>query len=384
MAIDASAARDDGKVSLRDVDYASFPIKYKMENAEINFKSKQQFLDEFMELKERDIIHSKMWFGKGKRIYKLHARKDNDNTVMHLITCHTETERNNIMGLYVLLKETKILNIYDIYKWPKPRDFKPRPNHTINEFVSFTSEELSITLEDYIESKYKNNGQGIKEIECKSIIKDLMQKLSILHESGHIHRDIKVENIMMNDKGKWNLIDFEGALFIGDKEFVKREGVSCSTFLWMPPEVKGSMVLKEFKSKEERQELKESDEMDYYNFFSYGMDIWQMGLVILYIITGKHYFELTTWEATKCDFLPFHKNNFGYFYETKLLQNGGYEMDSDRNKGEISLRNYLISLYYVDKISKNLFSLLHDDLLVFDPRKRAKCRDILNHPWFAQ
>ena len=58
-----------------------------------------------------------------------------------------------------------------------------------------------------------------------------------------------------------------------------------------------------------------------------------------------------------------------YFYEAKLLKEEKYDKDSDKNKGEIWLRNHLISLYFENKISKDLFDLLHDHLLVFDYRK---------------
>ena len=83
--------------------------------------------------------------------------------------------------------------------------------------ISYTTDKLEIDLEQYVESKYENDGPGITEIECKSIIKDLMHKLSILHENGYIHRDIKAENIMANKNGEWYFIDYDVILYIGDK-----------------------------------------------------------------------------------------------------------------------------------------------------------------------
>ena len=58
-------------------------------------------------------------------------------------------------------------------------------------------------------------------------------------------------------------------------------------------------------------------------------------------------------------------------------------MDIDTNKGEMALRNHLIKLMYDGKISVALCSLLHN-MFSFDPRKRAKCDDILKHSWFQQ
>jgi len=40
------------------------------------------------------------------------------------------------------------------------------------------------------------------------LIKQLVNSVRNLHESGIVHRDIKPANIMFNDKGKLKLIDF--------------------------------------------------------------------------------------------------------------------------------------------------------------------------------
>ena len=57
-----------------------------------------------------------------------------------------------------------------------------------------------------------------------------------------------------------------------------------------------------------------------------------------------------------------------HWYKQNLLINGKYDMNSDKNKGEISLRNYLVDLYVNEKISKELIELLHNHVLIFDTR----------------
>ena len=53
-----------------------------------------------------------------------------------------------------------------------------------------------------------------------------------------------------------------------------------------------------------------------------------------------------------------------------------------RCNGEEFLQNYLIKLFYENKISAQLFDLLHNHMLLFDAGKRSTVRQIMKHSWF--
>lgn len=56
-----------------------------------------------------------------------------------------------------------------------------------------------------------------------------------MHVNGFVHRDLKLENIMLRDKGTWDikLVDFGFAEPINDKELVSKAGTPG----YIPPEI---------------------------------------------------------------------------------------------------------------------------------------------------
>eukprot|EP01083_Nonionella_stella_P283957 966541_1 len=264
-------------------------------------------------------------------IVKVYKLQENNKNILN--------EMAHIKSTYLLMQKTNLLNYYGLY-YNKPQNQ-----------LFITMEPLKQTLEQYV-----SNRSTIREIECKLIISYLLYDLWTLHKTGFIHSDINPSNIMLRDSIKeptlngWRLIDYDNRLFIGNKIYVPYKRVR-GCVQWTPPEHKYNI-----KKKKE------------FNYFNYGTDVWSIGLIILYILTGKNPYQLTKEEQLK--YSNSKKIYQQYFYYNKLLKNDKYKMDSHINKGEIWLRNYLISLYFQDKISYELFDLLHDYILIFDPRKR--------------
>jgi serine/threonine protein kinase len=55
-------------------------------------------------------------------------------------------------------------------------------------------------------SKYED--RDIPEESIKNIAKSVLQGLSILHKTGFMHRDIKIENILLGKDNKYKICDF--------------------------------------------------------------------------------------------------------------------------------------------------------------------------------
>lgn len=74
---------------------------------------------------------------------------------------------------------------------------------------------------------------GVPEPLAAYISKQLVEAVSYLHSQGILHRDIKDENVVLDDQFHAKLIDFGSATFLTDSLF----SAFCGTFEYCSPEV---------------------------------------------------------------------------------------------------------------------------------------------------
>lgn len=74
---------------------------------------------------------------------------------------------------------------------------------------------------------------GVPEPLAAYISKQLVEAISYLHSQGILHRDIKDENVVLDDQFHAKLIDFGSAAFLTDSLF----SAFCGTFEYCSPEV---------------------------------------------------------------------------------------------------------------------------------------------------
>lgn len=88
----------------------------------------------------------------------------------------------------------------------------------------------AIDLFDFIEIK-----KDLSEVESKFIFKQIVSSIYHLHKNGIVHRDIKDENIIVDEKGVIKLIDFGSAGYVKQGPF----DVFVGTIDYASPEVLG-------------------------------------------------------------------------------------------------------------------------------------------------
>lgn len=118
------------------------------------------------------------------------------------------------------------------------------------------------SLLQFIKSK---PNKKIKETDLAFILKQLTCTIAYLHNNFICHRDLKLENILINKELKIMLIDFGFGCYNPDD---KKSSFFCGTPSYMPPEII---------SKRE------------YNAFS--ADIWSLGILMYVLAAGRFPFR---------------------------------------------------------------------------------------------
>ena len=163
-----------------------------------------------------------------------------------------------------------------------------------------------------------NEKGGLSESKAFDYFIQVVNAVYYLHNNNIIHRDIKPENILIGNDNKIKLCDFGWA-----KELtLENRSTFCGTVEYMAPEIVGS------------------------ENYDYSVDIWSLGILLYELLYGHS---------------PFKDSNT----KNVILNIKTHELIyDDQNK----------------KVSKACKDLIQK-LLVSNPQKRLKIKDILEHPF---
>ena len=187
-----------------------------------------------------------------------------------------------------------------------------------------TDTQVIITME-YINGKSLYNyireheEKRLNEEEAKRLFKQIVTGINFCHEKLIAHRDIKIENILLNENNDAKIIDFGFSTVTSKGE---KDKLYCGTLSYMAPEI--------FSRRE---------------YEGFPADIWALGVVLYAMLCGKFPFK-----GTK---------------ETEIRQ----EIIQKKCK-------------FPDYISPQAKSLM-THLLKIDPNERPTVQEILNDSWLT-
>ena len=229
-----------------------------------------------------------------KRIFKNRFTKDLNESIMNEIKILSKMDHLNILKIIEYFEDEH--NIFLITEYLEGGELYDR----------------------LIEKK------NFSELNASKILKQILSAVSYMHNNGIIHRDLKLENIMFEEKEdddlELKIIDFGTSRRIQTNE-------SLSAFFGTPYYMAPEIFKKNYDNK---------------------CDVWSCGVILYIILSGKPPFDGNTDLDT----------------EKKILEG---KFDFPHNEWK-----------YISYLAKDLIS----KMLIYDPKKRPNAAECLKHPFF--
>ena len=178
-------------------------------------------------------------------------------------------------------------------------------------------------LIDYI--LFKKRGFG--ELKSKIIFSKILEGIKFCHKNNICHRDIKLENILIDENFTPRICDFGFACFNnnGLKDYI-------GTTFYKPPEI--------------------NEETPYNGIYA---DIFSLGETLIYLVTGKSGFNKATKKNKNYKYI--YSKNYAAFWENFKLE---------------------------EMILSPEFKDLYIQMIQYVPKDRIKLEEISIHPWFKE
>ena len=224
----------------------------------------------------------------------------------------------------------------------------------------FEDEKYFLIIMEYINGgnlfSFVKKRRKLSEKTAKFLFRQIILGIKYIHEQNIVHRDIKLENLLIDLNNNVKICDFGIGRKLENKKQLLHD--QCGTLMYMAPEI-----------------LLSSKEKGYEGF---PVDIWSAGISLYIMLSGT---------------LPFNYKN------KKKHRNNEEEDNDDEEEEEESISsskskskkndddNFELQYNIIYKEPKNIEKIsdeardLLKGLLNKDPQKRLNCEQILNHPW---
>lgn len=215
-----------------------------------------------------------------------------------------EASKNKVMKEVRILKKMRHKNIVQLYD-----------TFETNKHIIFVMELCSGgDLLNYVRKRRR-----LSEDYAKAIFKQILEALHYCHKLNILHRDIKLDNIILDSEGVIKIGDFGVSKIIEPGQTMYDQ---CGTPAYIAPEI-----------------LRDK------GYIGWGIDVWSAGVVLYAMLYGT---------------VPFRAQNMNDLHD--MIIKAKYSLKSD-----------------ISEVSRDLLK----KILEPDPRKRLSIPEILAHPWFA-
>ena len=218
----------------------------------------------------------------------------------------------------------------------------------------FEDEKFFLIIMEYINGgnlfSFVKKRRKLSEKTAKFLFRQIILGIKYIHEQNIVHRDIKLENLLIDLNNNVKICDFGIGRRIESKNQLLFD--QCGTLMYMAPEI-----------------LLSTKEKGYEGF---PVDIWSSGISLYIMLSGT---------------LPFNyknKKNENEEDNEEDEEESMSEKSKNKKKDEDNFELQYAIVYkepkYIENISDEARDLLKG-LLNKDPKKRLTCEEILNHPW---